>query len=325
MVSICLTKVATVQRRNTLAGPSIFSGLNPELELGEISEKPEKSRPNEEPSSDVTSPRLILKNSWLRLANSIIPQIEAEVQAGFRVVWVLIYFGLFGVFMFTFYDLVDKYTKYPTTFDLTVETDARLDFPGGTVCNENPVKKSYMKYFVDVSDILILDNYVRNFLNFYEPDDKSGKISEADFFVCEDKRNCIPHQWICDGKIQCDDGSDEKMDNERCIDANRWRIENNGSSHFCVSPFIKCLSAYGYLEFTCAKPCDEVVECVNAVDEINQSFTCPLTYKSCELLYAEPNPKTISFPVSGGDGCNMRPIPGGESLKQMTRRLSELL
>ena len=30
-----------------------------------------------------------------------------------------------------------------------------------------------------------------------------------DQYRCEDDGTCIPHSWLCDDHIDCDDGSDE--------------------------------------------------------------------------------------------------------------------
>ncbi|XP_075265031.1 uncharacterized protein LOC142357262 isoform X2 [Convolutriloba macropyga] len=292
---------SVLQRRNALFGHAAFT-LNTELEL---SEKPDQNeQPNEQPINDNTSAKQILKYSTFRLVESIFPQVEDAEHIVFRVIWVLIYLGLFVAFAFTFHNLVDKYTNYPTTFDLTIETDTSLEFPEVTVCNENPVKKSdLLEFNQQHSDLIILQEFLENQfsdynirLNRWNIPGKKHHCPKENYFTCEDQNYCIPPQWVCDGKVQCEDGSDENRETDRCHEESLRRIENGGHSYYCVPPYMECPSSEGDHELICAKKCDQNVECKNATDEFNSRFNCTLTYEEDELLFAETFPKNLTSP-----------------------------
>ena len=173
-----------LQRRDAIAGPSAFSDWNSGLELGEIRPQNEQSN-GEEPATNVSSGKIIMRNSVLRLVDSIVPQIGAEEQTLFRIIWVMIYVGLFVIFAHTFRDLIDKYNKYPTTFDLTVETGAKLQFPVVTLCNENPIKKKRINYPY-WTDLELMEEFVSSLPSQLLAQDESGQLSE----------NSCPRGWL---------------------------------------------------------------------------------------------------------------------------------
>ena len=113
---------------------------------------------NQSKNSQIAS-REILDKSLDRLRDSIIPQIGSSRKI-VRILWVVIYLGLFVFFSYSFKNLVCKYTSYPTRMDLIVETSSQLVFPAVTVCNENPVRKSMIKRLQKFSELVVLENYV---------------------------------------------------------------------------------------------------------------------------------------------------------------------
>ena len=118
-----------------------------------------------------------------------------------------------------------------------------------------------------------------------------------DYFICDDNQYCIPPEWICDGKLHCKDGSDEKKDTDRCKEAISQRLKDTGNSSLCVAPYIECESLYKYT--TCAKKCDKRIECFDGDDEINPDYNCPKKYKMNEFLTAETTPTRLTSPNFG--------------------------
>ena len=115
--------------------------------------------------------------------------------------------------------------------------------------------------------------------------------------MCDDNQYCVPPEWICDGKLHCKDGSDEKKDTDRCKEAISQRLKDTGNSSLCVAPYIECESLYKYT--TCAKKCDKRIECFDGDDEINPDYNCPKKYKMNEFLTAETTPTRLTSPNFG--------------------------
>ena len=165
-------------RRRHSTDMTSFSDSRFGIKLAEIREKNEQL--NEQKGQDVKTSAEVLQKSSIRLREAIVPQV-GETNKLFSVVWILIYVGLFSAFVITFYDLVDKYNKYPKSVDFSIETSSDgLEFPGVTVCNENPVRKSVIGRLRKYSDLLTLDEFVSYYFNFSVAEIESGDYYEID-------------------------------------------------------------------------------------------------------------------------------------------------
>ena len=165
-------------RRRHSTDMTTFSDSRFGIKLAEVREQNEQL--NEQKGQDVKTSAEVLQKSSIRLREAIVPQV-GETNKLFSVVWVLIYVGLFAAFVITFYDLVDKYTKYPKSVDFSIETSSEgLEFPGVTICNENPVRKSVIGRLRKYSDLLTLDEFVSYYFNFSVAEIESGDYYEID-------------------------------------------------------------------------------------------------------------------------------------------------
>ena len=134
---------------------SLKDKKTPESKTVETTFKPDESKSEDEKNNRYR----ILSQSASQLRDATVPQTGRE--HGFvRLLWIIIYFGLFLTFLISFYSIVMKYLSYPTLIEMEIVSRPRLEFPAVTVCNENPVKKSLIGRITDYSDLLILDDYV---------------------------------------------------------------------------------------------------------------------------------------------------------------------
>ena len=59
------------------------------------------------------------------------------------------------------YHIGTKYYKYPLTIEIEIISKPALEFPAVTVCNENPVRKSYVGRLWFYQDLMLLDDHVK--------------------------------------------------------------------------------------------------------------------------------------------------------------------
>ena len=104
--------------------------------------------------------RKTLSESASQLRDATVPQFAREHKI-VKLIWLLIYIGLFLTFSYSFYEITTKYFSYPTLIEIEIVSKPRLEFPAVTVCNENPVRKSLIGRIKEYSDLLILDDYVK--------------------------------------------------------------------------------------------------------------------------------------------------------------------
>ena len=161
------------QNSNTISENSV---IFTETKFGVPENPGESGLPVEHPKQHVKTAEDVMLRSVKRLQNAMLPQVHGVkiVQA----MWIIIYLGLTATFVVTFYDLIDKYTKHPTSMDFVIESGSNLEFPAVTVCNENPVKKSMIGRLRQYSDLLVLDDYVANYFNFSAREFETGGDQE---------------------------------------------------------------------------------------------------------------------------------------------------
>ena len=58
-------------------------------------------------------------------------------------------------------------------------------------------------------------------------DELDCSMCTSDTYRCADGERCVPRSWVCDGKPDCTDGSDEWHSQPRDGDATRHRYCNS--------------------------------------------------------------------------------------------------
>ena len=131
-----------------------------EVQLSPIGEQKEEAKQEETyVEIEPLTPKELVSYAKERVVYALLPQIMVA-QKFSKIVWLVIYLGLMGVFLYSFEKMVEKYLDYPTTNQLMIETEANLTFPAVTVCNENTVRKSMIGRYRKFRDLVTLDNYV---------------------------------------------------------------------------------------------------------------------------------------------------------------------
>ena len=150
---------------------------SPDLEMLETRFEPE----NSPPKTSKKRRQEILSESAAQLRDATVPQIARDHKI-VKLIWLLIYIGLFITFSFSLYEIVAKYFSYPTSVEIEIVSRPRLEFPAVTVCNENPVRKSLVGRIKEYSDLLVLDDYVKNSLQAFA----AGAFDELEFHTCQE-------------------------------------------------------------------------------------------------------------------------------------------
>ena len=150
-----------MKAREKLAAQAAFS---PDgrfgIQLSPVGEQKEETVPDEKAVEiEPLTPKELVRYAIERVVYALVPQLGVARKFS-KIVWLVIYLGLMGVFLYSFAKMVEKYLDYPTTNQLMIETEANLTFPAVTVCNENPVRKSMIGRYRKFSDLLVLDDYV---------------------------------------------------------------------------------------------------------------------------------------------------------------------
>ena len=241
-----------------------------------------------------------VRSSIRRLQDAIAPQTGPSTDnIFFRILWVIVYVCLITVMCHQGYSLGRLYLDYPTAVEVEIVSRNSLNFPAVTVCNNNPVRKSLIGRIRDHEDLVFLDDYVmRSVLKFaeysFQETDFQGEICKESEFTCENGKHCIPKPWVCNGIDNCDDGSDENLDDCEEIMREReisYEVALNSSQGICQDGYIQCPG-----EKFCATPCDNHHEC-SRTDAFDESVSAGCEVSLCaENLTASSSEQFLTSP-----------------------------
>ena len=149
-----------IRAREKIAMQSAFHDSRFGIQLSTRGEQKEETVPDEKTVEiEPLTPKELVSYAIERVVYAVVPQLGVARKFS-KIVWLVIYLGLIGVFLYSFAKMVEKYMDYPTTNTLLIETEANLTFPAVTVCNENPVRKSMIGRYRKLRDLVVLDDYV---------------------------------------------------------------------------------------------------------------------------------------------------------------------
>lgn len=73
-------------------------------------------------------------------------RIHRSTSNGKRVMWIIVFFGMFAYMTFQIITLCQQYFNYPVELKITLRTAHVLEFPAVTICNINPVRKEQLMH-----------------------------------------------------------------------------------------------------------------------------------------------------------------------------------
>ncbi|XP_058975127.1 putative vitellogenin receptor [Musca domestica] len=141
-------------------------------------------------------------------------------------------------------------------------------------------------------------------------------------YTCKSDKLCIPLNFMCDGKRDCADDSDEIAGclraeasctgffcaNKRCLESKKWVCDSvddcgDGSDEKicaddCTPEMDKFLCGNNMTCLPLEKACDGVIDCPDRTDE---SFRCNQTANSCQNKKCPPAAKCKMMPQSGAE------------------------
>ena len=115
------------------------------------------------------------------------------------------------------------------------------------------------------------------------------------YHQCNISGECIPPEWICDGKFHCTDKSDENRTLAKCEEKPG---QNTGQlSTLCALPYLECESSRNLSHPICAQKCDGIVECKDERDEFGKESGCGATVPFNGNFIASDQLQIIAFPA----------------------------
>ena len=181
--------------------------------------------------------------------NGVMPQLFASSSILF-LFWLLAYFFFMAVLVSQTVQTLADFMAHPVNVEIVLEsTVSELEFPAVALCNNNLVRKNYISRVTYLRSLALLDKTAS--VNFHK--NESQTCSEFGMFSCWKFGNCIPEEWVCNGREECNEGEDEPKD----VVCQNKDPNYNPDGSFCIQGYAPCPG-----EQTCAKYCDGYKECV---------------------------------------------------------------
>lgn len=103
--------------------------------------------------------KLVLNDFADWTSASGIPQIAYALNKIIRILWIIIWLILVGVFLFQFYNIIVKFLSYPMSITTSLDYGPQ-DFPVITFCNNNPLRYDKIRGVAAYSEIEeLMDQY----------------------------------------------------------------------------------------------------------------------------------------------------------------------
>ena len=212
------------------------------------------------------------------------PQVVAASSFA-SLIWLAFYLFFFSILALQAFLTLQDYYSYPVNVEFSIETSSTsLEFPAVTVCNNNIVRKSSIARIPKYAELASLSDFVYQQI-LPEANRDHRHLFSLGLHQCnDDPSTWIPKSWVCDGKQDCSDSSDESV--ELC---SSHKALNHSES--CLDEFEKCPG-----ESTCAVLCDGVNDCVlePGYDESMEKGCRPS--EGTSYYIAQPEPQTLSSP-----------------------------
>ena len=182
---------------------------------------------------------------------AIMPQILSTSSVLLSLIWALAYFVSFAILATQAYLTFNDYYSHPVNVEVSLETSSgSLEFPAVTICNNNMVKRSFISRISHLKELATLSEYVYQ-MELPETNRDESVLTNLGVFQCtSDTSAWIPRSWVCNGKKDCQDGSDEIA-----VACEVFKPLNY--TKLCLGDWMKCPD-----ESTCAVACDGTEECV---------------------------------------------------------------
>ena len=216
-------------------------------------------------------------------ASAIMPQVISTSSIFISSIWAIAYLLSVVILVAQTYLTFKDYYSHPVNVEVTLETSSTfLEFPAVTVCNNNLVKKNFIYRISHLKELATLSDHVYQMI-LPESRRDDDFLRALGFFQCaSDRTTWIPRSWVCNGKVDCIDESDEVA--HAC---EIYRPVN--FTKLCLGDYLKCPD-----ESTCAVACDGNRECtvIPAYDE-SPGAGCNITAVP-PFFTAETEPKSLS-------------------------------
>ena len=217
---------------------------NQTMKKSEIDEKLEHD------NSEQSKTRARIANVTKTFLGAIMPQIMESTSTAASTIWALFYSVFIFMLFLQTYNSVKDYFSRPVTVGIIIDsTKPSLEFPAVTICNNNIVRKNFIKRIPRFEELASLTELVYHTLAPETLRDVTD-MENLGFYLCyPETTDWIPASWMCNGRKDCSDGSDE-------LSINCERFTSLNYTDSCLEGFLQCPQ-----ESTCAVKCDGIEEC----------------------------------------------------------------